>query len=120
MTSITCKAPAPPTVSTNYYNTPSNVFSENIYYQANLYAPREAVDDYSGAYMWRDFTNIVGADFVDTGDLDGDGIISINDVTMVIDLIAHGGAEDIPEADINGDGVVTIADVTALIDMILY
>ena len=55
------------------------------------------------------------------GDADGDGKISIADVTALIDYLLTGDAEGInPEtADVDGDGYISIADVTALIDIIL-
>lgn len=60
-----------------------------------------------------DFTVIIG-------DLDGDGVIGIGDVTGLIDLILSGtGPYDYLIADVNQDGVVTIADVTDLIDILL-
>ena len=56
-----------------------------------------------------------------TGDADGDGIISIADVTRIIDYLLSGDASeiDLSNADVDGDGKVIIADVTELIDMLL-
>lgn len=58
-----------------------------------------------------------------TGDVDGDGKLSIADVTDLIDLLLTLDApnEDVAmqAADVDGDGRVTIADVTALIDLLL-
>lgn len=52
------------------------------------------------------------------GDVDGDGVVNIADVTALIDILLSGGT--VPaNADVDGDGVVNIADVTALIDMLL-
>ena len=58
------------------------------------------------------------------GDIDGDGKISIGDVSLLIDYLL--GMEDImskdfdpTNADINGDNKITVADVTDLIDMLL-
>ena len=51
------------------------------------------------------------------GDANGDGVISIKDVTTIIDLILSGNNN--PDADANLDGDVTIKDVTMLIDIIL-
>ena len=55
------------------------------------------------------------------GDVNGDGLINIADVTDLIDYILTGQLEVfIPEAaDLSGDGNIGIADVTELIDMIL-
>ncbi len=56
-----------------------------------------------------------------TGDVDGDGSISIADATTLIDIILIGeaDADTLRRADVDQDGEVTIADVTGLIDLIL-
>ncbi len=52
------------------------------------------------------------------GDVNGDGSISISDVTALIDLLLSNG--NLPAtADVNADGGVSISDATALIDMLL-
>ena len=52
------------------------------------------------------------------GDVNGDGNVSIGDVTALIDILLNGS--EAPEvADVNGDGNVSIGDVTTLIDMLL-
>ena len=51
------------------------------------------------------------------GDVNGDGVISISDVTVLVDIILEGG--DNPVADVNNDGLVSVADVTLLVDIIL-
>ena len=53
------------------------------------------------------------------GDVNGDGNISIADVTMLIDVILSQGLDSNAQADVNQDGAVNIIDVTALIDMLL-
>lgn len=52
------------------------------------------------------------------GDVNGDGQVTIADVTALIDLLLGNGTAP-AAADVTGDGQVTIADVTALIDMLL-
>ena len=51
------------------------------------------------------------------GDVDCDGLININDVTKLIDMLLHG--EWASSGDVDGDGRVSIDDVTALINMLL-
>ncbi len=53
------------------------------------------------------------------GDVNGDGRVTIADVTALIDILLAGDVEYDPRYDINGDGRITIADVTALIDLLL-
>ena len=55
------------------------------------------------------------------GDADGDGNVSISDVTALIDFLLTGKTVEIDHdgADINQDGKVSISDVTDLIDYLL-
>ena len=55
------------------------------------------------------------------GDVDGDGSITIADVTALIDMLLEGRTNiaDCPAADYDGDSSITVADVTALIDYLL-
>ena len=52
------------------------------------------------------------------GDVNGDGTVSISDVTSLIDILL-GGTTSPAAADVNVDGTVSISDVTSLIDMLL-
>lgn len=67
--------------------------------------------------------NLTGTIEIDEqqGDVNGDGVISIADVTALIDYLLSGDATSISleNADCNQDGSVTIADVTSLIDYLL-
>ena len=54
-----------------------------------------------------------------TGDVNGDGQVTISDVTALIDLLLGGGSINNPAADCNNDTNVTISDVTKLIDYLL-
>ena len=55
------------------------------------------------------------------GDVNGDGSVSIADVTALIDYLLSGSASgiNVSAADCNQSGDVSIADVTALIDYLL-
>ena len=54
------------------------------------------------------------------GDLDGNGRVNIDDVTILIDCLLTGATPDNPEgADCYPDGRLSIDDVTALIDYLL-
>lgn len=57
--------------------------------------------------------------FTDPGDLNGDGIINISDVTNLINVLLTDVGIDNPYADVNGDGAVNISDVTILINTLL-
>lgn len=53
------------------------------------------------------------------GDLTGDGILNIADVTALIYIVLNSEPADLDVADLTGDGILNIADVTALITMVL-
>ena len=55
------------------------------------------------------------------GDVDGDGMVGISDVTTLIDYLLSGNVTpfNMDNADCDGDGQVNISDVTALIDYLL-
>lgn len=57
-----------------------------------------------------------------TGDVDGDGRVSINDVTDIINYMLGGNNPSfvISDSDVDGDGKVTISDITELIQMLLW
>ena len=52
------------------------------------------------------------------GDVNGDGELSIADVTSLIDILLSNGSSS-SVADVNNDGEVSIGDVTALINILL-
>ncbi len=55
------------------------------------------------------------------GDVDGDGIVAISDVTALIDYLLGGTMTPIVEknADIDGNEEINVSDITALIDYLL-
>ena len=61
------------------------------------------------------------AEHLIAGDVDFDGVVTINDVTSLIDYLLAGTTDEFTEmlADMDGDGVVAINDLTALIDELL-
>ena len=53
------------------------------------------------------------------GDVDDDGLVTISDVTALVDYLLGGGEINAQNADMDEDGKITIADVTSLIDRLL-
>lgn len=55
------------------------------------------------------------------GDVNDDGVVTIKDVTALIDYLLGGSPDDvnIANADVDGNGTISIKDVTALIDILL-
>lgn len=125
ITSVTCLATTPPGC---YRGTSSDIatteyfynFNDEVLERATLYVPAESLEAYQSAYYWKNFQHIEPI-LVATGDVDGDGKVSIADVTDLIDILLTGAisAMDYPAADVDTDGKITIADVTTLIDMLL-
>lgn len=73
---------------------------------------------YKAADQWMDF--FFEADDFILGDVNGDGVVNISDVTTLIDYVLSGeGDVDIRAADMNQDSLVNISDVTELIDFVL-
>ena len=114
--SVTCNAVIPPQCS-------SDAFDLMVFYDSDptLYVPAESVEAYQNTYPWSLFRNIIGLGQVQHGDVDGDGKVTIDDVTTLIDYLLSSSASSrsITNADCNGDGNISIDDVTLLIDYLL-
>ena len=85
-----------------------------------LHVPAGSVEAYQADTKWSNFFERIVANVL-IGDVDGDGTVSIADVTELIDLVLAGNAsiEDYPGSDVDGNGTIGISDVTELIDSIL-
>ncbi len=117
---VTCYAVVPPIIS-------KNCFSQVTYNNAVLCVPRESVEIYRNTKRWQEFFKCIaietipgggGGEELLRGDVDGDGQVTIADVTALIDLLLSGTGDSNPAADVDGDGVVTISDVASLIDLL--
>ncbi len=117
--SVTTLALTAPTIHKSSFNCPwtdDETRDDAIHRFATLYVPRQSLEGYSADPEWRKFEHIQAID--KSGDVDGDGKVSITDSTSLIDLLL--GGEQLPEyADVNGDGRITIIDITTLIDLLL-
>ena len=125
ITSVTCLATMPPTCHRfqQYVNGERIIvvdFDSEVLDQATLYVPAASLEAYQTAFVWREFQHIEPIPVM-TGDVDGDGKVSIADVTGLINMLLKGAtsAADYPAADVDGDGKITIADITGLINMLL-
>ncbi len=110
---ITSLAVIPPTI------TVTNNFT--CYNTANLHVPEISVQAYRTAENWKKFTHIVVIPGAGPGDFNGDGVLNVSDVNLLINAIMNDAAdiETYPNADVNGDGQVNISDVTYLISSVL-
>lgn len=89
----------------------SNAFSK---YYATLYVPAGTKDTYLQADYWSSF-RIVEI----KGDIDGDDIIDVADITKLVSIILEIETDTTGDADADGDGTVDVADVTKVVNMIL-
>ena len=53
------------------------------------------------------------------GDTNGDALINVLDVIIMVNMILGSAEIDLITADINGDGIVNVLDVTLLLNFIL-
>lgn len=113
LTSVTCNAVTPPTLSN------TNAFRTSTYDNATLFVPAASLNAYKTASGWRYFANIQGIGGTAVGDMDGNGSLDVTDITLLIDAFLNGGNLNVGTADVNGDGTVDIGDITALITAIL-
>lgn len=74
------------------------------------------IDAYAGMQLVLDHLH-----HYELGDVNGDGIVSIADLTRLIDYLLDDDSVEIVEeaADIDGNGTISILDVTHFIDMLL-
>lgn len=82
-----------------------------------LIVPNGTVSLYKAADQWMNF--FFGGGDYKLGDVNGDGEVSIADVSALIDYLLSGYEIDMLAADVNEDGEVSISDVSTLIDMLL-
>ena len=107
----------PLSITTSYYAFYRSPYNNE---ERTLYVPAGTLAAYQADSNWSDyFGNIV--EMVHNGDANGDGVVTIKDVTDLIDYLLSGSASsfDAYNADVSGDGSITIKDVTALIDYLL-
>ena len=53
------------------------------------------------------------------GDIDGDGMVNVSDVTVLINCVLGSASYSLDVSDIDGDSTVNVSDVTALINLVL-
>ena len=118
---VTCYAIVPPVITTN-------CFSQKTYENAVLEVPEGSLEAYRNAEGWKNFFKCIAIEDIPggendklRGDVDGDGLVGISDVTTLIDYLLNGSVTpfNLDNADCDEDSMVSISDVTALIDYLL-
>ena len=109
--SVTCESAVPPVMAS------ANCFTNKVYNQATLFVPRAYTDGYQETDYWSRFNDVKWITGI--GDINGDGDVRINDVSVMISMLLSGDIIYNPYADVNCDGVISIADVSLLISSLL-
>ncbi len=96
------------------------------YSRRTLYVPAGTSAAYQADNKWSAYFNDIvemGPDpVIDNGDMNGDGVVNVSDVTLLVNMILNNEdleAAQYPYADMNGDGAINISDLTILIGNIL-
>ena len=112
---VKCIGTVPPVMAN------ADCFSTAAYNRATLLVPRNTEATYAAADYWYKFSHIDGWGSAGQGDVNGDGIMSILDVTSLIDVLLGHELDSFyfDSADLNSNGRLDIGDVTSLIDNLL-
>ena len=112
---VKCIGTVPPVMAS------TDCFSTAAYNRATLLVPRNSEATYAAADYWYKFAHIDGWGSAGRGDVNGDGVMNIADVTFLIDVLLTGDSEGLyfESADLNINGRLDIGDVTSLIDDLL-
>lgn len=125
LTELIVKAQTPPVCETRFdprQGTYYEPFMQSHYSDVTLTVPTGCTAAYQAANIWKKFTLIEEESFpIESirGDVNGDGIVNISDVTSLIDYLLGSSSTVATGADCNRDGILNISDVTALIDYLL-
>lgn len=114
---ITCHSTTPPEAYDAFKCEDLPWQSGTPYDYATLRVPVSSAHLYRNHEEWGRFAHIETFDDEDNFDVNGDGKVSIKDVTDLINLLLKGNVPDY--ADVNGNGYVNISDVTELINYLL-
>lgn len=112
--SVTSLATIPPSIQ-------SSTFPSDVTNQATLYVPATSLTAYQNADYWRNFFSIQANASSEPGDVNGDGVLNVSDVTVLINFLMGydstlAGNE---QFDVNGDGECNITDAIVLINMLI-
>ncbi len=88
-----------------------------------LYVPLGSAEYYRNHPLWGQFVNISEEGASMPGDVDGNGVVDIDDVNQVINCMIHKPVCEgfiFENADYNGDGVVDIDDLNLVINKMVH
>lgn len=94
------------------------VFKNMDYENCVLHVPAGTSELYRNADQWQQFFNIVEEQNVPC-DVDGDGVVTASDVTLIYNILLSGDWTNAINADQDGDGIITSADITIIYNVLL-
>ena len=115
LTSVTVENPTPVTIEQKTFSNRAN---------ATLYVPTGSKSAYQAADYWKEFKEIIEKNMshdAGLGDVNGDGEISISDVTLLVDYLLEQAGDNfiLANADVNKDGRISVSDAVSIIKLIL-
>ena len=115
LTSVTVENPNPVTIEQKTFSNRAN---------ATLYVPTGSKSAYQAADYWKEFKEIIEKNMshdAGLGDVNGDGEISISDVTLLVDYLLEQAGDNfiLANADVNKDGRISVSDAVSIIKLIL-
>ncbi len=127
LSTITVRATTPPTCGTKFdprTGATLEPFAAAHYTTVNLVVPRGCAQAYRQAEIWKKFTHISEADFPGDflrGDLDNNGVVGMDDLSLMINYLLSGDASmiNLAAADTDENGDVGMDDLSVLINYLL-
>lgn len=113
---VTCEGEMPPVMGS------INCFTTTCYNNASLHVPSLSIKIYLNTDYWNRFIHTQEIQEYSIGDVNGDGQVTIKDVTIMVDYLLGSEVSGVvltEYADVDGNGVINIKDVTMLIDTLL-
>ncbi|WP_407401004.1 leucine-rich repeat protein [Sodaliphilus sp.] len=113
LNTLTVKTKNPPTVN--------NADAFTTYKTTKLIVPQASVNTYKTTSIWKDFYSIQGEDSGLKGDVNGDGVVDISDVNILLNIVLgkDSASKYAGRADVTGDGNIDISDVNSCINIVL-
>ena len=86
-----------------------------------LTVPNGTIPKYKATMPWSEFFHIVQENGGILGDLDGNGVLEVNDVVILAELAMGGSGNgvDLTVADLDGSGTIDVNDVVILAGMVM-
>ena len=109
-------------IDNNVFERYNDETNQTSFTSATLYVPKGCKARYEATEGWKNFTHIVEIESTVIGDANGDGNLTVADMTAIAHYVLGHTLEGFSEtaADANQDGQVNVADYTAVAHLLLY